>query len=224
MAWVLPPPPYLRVYPDLALYLENNFQNRLQVARLHIKTYTIPRPVILWTCRNSQPCKGCATAPYVVTGLQPGPMLTNPPTLSVAEAAAATGFSRQAVHRAIKDGRLRRFLVRDAAGHCRLMSEAVGAIRSGILRQRIDTAPAAPPSPPAPAPAPAPPANPAQLWADIGTWANALLDLGRWGPPPWPPERWATLDIVLDQAEDLAAEHGPCTPELLAQLEQECES
>jgi hypothetical protein len=31
------------------------------------------------------------------------------------------------------------------------------------------------------------------------------------------------LDIVLDQADDLAAEHGPCTPELLAQLEQECE-
>jgi hypothetical protein len=79
-------------------------------------------------------------------------MPTNPPTLSVAEAAAATGFSRQAIHRAVKDGRLSRFLIRDAAGRCRLMFEAVAQIRGGLIRQRVDTGRPAPPPRPAPEP------------------------------------------------------------------------
>jgi hypothetical protein len=79
-----------------------------------------------YTARIGQPRGGAAGA---------GPPLTNSPTLSVAEAAAATGFSRQAVHRAIKDGRLSRFVIRDAAGLCRLLPEAIGQIRSGLLRR-----------------------------------------------------------------------------------------
>lgn len=148
--------------------------------------------------------------------------MEQPATLSVAEVALATGFSRQAVHRAVRDGRLNRHLVRDSKGQARLMPEAVQAIRSGLLRLRVDSAAGhTPPPPPAPAPAPAP--DPQTLWADIASWANRFVDASAWGPPPWPPEKWATLNAVLDQADDQAAEHGPCTPELLAQLEQEGE-
>jgi hypothetical protein len=148
--------------------------------------------------------------------------MTEARTYSAAEIAAATGFSRQAVHRAVKDGRLARYVLKDGRGHTRLLPEAAAAIRSGLLRLRVDSAAGhTPPPPPPPAPAPAP--DPQTLWADVASWANGLIDATAWGPPPWPPERWATLDIVLDQADDLAAEHGPCTPELLAQLEQECE-
>lgn len=80
----------------------------------------------------------------------------------------------------------------------------------------------APPPPPAPAPGPEYQAgNPADLWADNASWANQLLDVKRWSPPPWPADRWATLDAVLDQADDLAAEHGAYTPELMARLQAE---
>jgi len=147
-------------------------------------------------------------------------MLTNPPTLSVAEAAAATGFSRQAVHRAIKDGRLRRFLVRDAAGHCRLMSEAVGAIRSGILRQRIDTAPAAPPPPSAPEPEDD---QEGPSWELVASWGNQLIDRRAFGLAPWSSTLWVSLSSVLDLAYEQATERGPCTPEALAAFEAEAE-
>jgi hypothetical protein len=147
-------------------------------------------------------------------------MLTDPPTLSVAEAAAATGFTRQAIHRAVKDGRLSRFLIRDAAGHCRLMPEAVGHIRGGLLRQRIDTAPPAPAAPP---PAPEPAADEVFSWADVADWGNAGLCCEAFGAPPWPADRWATLAVVLDQSCALAAEQGPCTPEALAALRAEAD-
>jgi hypothetical protein len=146
-------------------------------------------------------------------------MLTDPPTLSVAEAAAACGFSRQAVHRAIKDGRLSRFLIRDSAGRARLMPEAVGAIRSGLLRQRIDTARPAPP-PPAPEPA----ADEVFSWADVASWGNALIDRAAFGLVPWSSTLWVSLSNVLDMACALAAERGPCTPRALAAFEAEAES
>jgi hypothetical protein len=63
--------------------------------------------------------------------------------------------------------------------------------------------------------------NPAELWADNASWANALLDAAQWGPPPWSADQWATLDAVLDLADDLAAEHGAYTPELMAMLQAE---
>jgi hypothetical protein len=148
-------------------------------------------------------------------------MLTNPPTLSVAEAAAATGFSRQAIHRAVKDGRLSRFLIRDAAGHCRLLPEAVGQIRSGLLRQRIDTArpaPPPPPPPPPPAPEPEPGDEDGVRGSAWGPWANELLDLPQWGPPPWPAYLWVTLSIVIDEAVECVGKYGLLTPESLAQF------
>jgi hypothetical protein len=149
-------------------------------------------------------------------------MLTNPPTLSVAEAAAACGFTRQAVHRAIKDGRLSRFLIRDSAGHARLQPEAVGAIRSGLLRQRIDTArPAPPPPPPAPEPEAAPEGP---TWEQVASWGNQLIDRAAFGLAPWSSTLWVSLSNVLDLAYEQAAERGRCTPEALAAFEAEAES
>ena len=126
--------------------------------------------------------------------------MEGPETLSVAEAAAASGFTRQALYRAIKDGRLTRWLIRDARGCARLVPEAVRAIRSGgVLTLRVDTAAPAP----SPAPAPAPP-----NWDVMAPWANSLLSPEHWGPPPWPACRWATLETVIREAEELAVAHG----------------
>ena len=144
--------------------------------------------------------------------------MNNPPTLSVSEAAAATGFTSQAVYRAIRDGRLSRYLLRDGAGRARLMPEAVEAIRRGLLRQRVDTAP---PPPPAPEPEPEPEPIAAEIWGD---WANALLDLTQWAPPPWSGTRWASLAITADQAYGLAEQYGPCTTETLAMFEADAEA
>jgi hypothetical protein len=140
--------------------------------------------------------------------------MEGPAGLSVAEAATASGFTRQAIYRAIKDGRLGRWLIRDSSGHARLVPEAVKAIRSGVLMPRVDTAAPAPP----PAPAPAPP-----NWDMMAPWANALLDSSQWGPPPWLACRWATLEIVSGEAEELFLEHGEFTAEKFAALEDEGE-
>jgi hypothetical protein len=140
-----------------------------------------------------------------------------PRTLSVAEAAAATGYARQSIYRAIRDGRLNRHLVRDSKGQARLMPEALTAIRSGLLRLRADSAAGhTPPPPPAPAPAPAP----GEVWANIASWANQLLDTASWGPPPWTGDQWSTLAAVLEEADDLEAEHGAYRPGVLEQLER----
>ncbi len=140
-------------------------------------------------------------------------------TLTVAEVASATGYSRVAVHRAIRDQRMGRWLIRDQRGRARLIAEVVDAIRRGaVLRVRADTRrPAAPPPPPPP------PAGDgdgdglsATVWAP---WANELLDADQWSPPPWDPTQWASLAVVLDQAADLATEHGPLTADALTRWE-----
>jgi hypothetical protein len=136
----------------------------------------------------------------------------------VAEAAAATGYARQSIYRAIRDGRLNRHLVRDSKGQARLMPEALTAIRSGLLRLRADSAAGQTP-PPASAPAPAP-APAADVWANIASWANQLLDIASWGAPPWTGEQWSTLAAILEQADDLECEHGAYRAGV---LEQECE-
>ena len=136
-----------------------------------------------------------------------------PPTVSVADAAAATGFTRQAIYRAVRDGRLARFLVRDRAGHARLMVEALAAIRSGVLRLRADSGAGREPVAPSPAAAP-----PATVWAP---WANALIDPELLSSPPWDSTLWWSLSIAIDEAIELAAEHGPLTPEALARWEKE---
>ena len=140
-------------------------------------------------------------------------MPPDPPTLSVAETAAATGFTRQAVHRAVKEGRLSRYLIRDPQGRARLMPEAVSAIRRGLLRQRIDTAR---PAPPPPEPAAEPPS-----WDEVAGWANALINRSAFGPAPWSAMLWASLSNVIEMADELAADHGPATPEALARFEAE---
>jgi hypothetical protein len=145
--------------------------------------------------------------------------MEEPATVSVAEAALATGFTRQSIYRAIRDGRLNRHLVRDSKGQARLMPEALTAIRSGLLRLRADSAAGHTPTT-APAPAPAPAPDPQTLWANIATWANELLDTASWGPPPWTGDQWSTLAVVLEQADDLEAEHGAYRAGV---LEQECE-
>jgi len=149
-------------------------------------------------------------------------MPANPPTLSVAEAAAATGFTRQAIHRAVKDGRLSRFLIRDAAGHCRLMPEAVGAIRGGLLRQRVDTARPAPAPPPTPEPEPDAAAE-GPTWEEVASWGNALIDRRAFGLAPGSSTLWVSLSNVLDLAYEQATERGRCTPEALAAFELEGE-
>lgn len=130
-----------------------------------------------------------------------------PTTLAVAEVALDTGFTRQSVYRAIKDGRLSRWLVRDEKGHARLVPEAVTAIRSGgVLTLRVDTAP------PAPSPAPTPPG-----WDVMAPWANAMLASDQWGPPPWPADRWTTLEAVIREA----MERGCATHDAVLALSEE---
>ena len=130
----------------------------------------------------------------------------------MAEAAAATGYARQSIYRAIRDGRLNRHLVRDSKGQARLMPEALTAIRSGLLRLRADSAAGH-----VPGPAPAPPAD---VWANIASWGNALLDAASWGPPPWTGDQWSTLAAILEEADDLECEHGAYRAGVLEQLEQ----
>jgi len=136
-------------------------------------------------------------------------------TLSVAEVSALTGFSRMTIYRAVRDGRLNRWLTRDDKGQVRLLPDAAVAIRRGVIRRRID-------SQPKPAPVPEPQAeNPVNPWVDIASWANQLIDVDQWGPPPWPADKWATLEFVLDMADNLAAEHGSYTAEVFARLQAE---
>lgn len=138
--------------------------------------------------------------------------MKEPATLSVSEAAAGSGFSRQAIYRAIRDGRLNRYLVRDSRGQARLMPEALQAIRSGLLRLRADSAAG---HTPAAVPAPSP-----EVWAP---WANALLDCSQWGPPPWEPTRWRTLEVVISEAQALHQQLGAFDAETWAELVAEGE-
>jgi len=130
-------------------------------------------------------------------------------TFSVAEIARATGFSRQSIHRAIRDGRLSRYLIRDQAGRARLMPEAAAAIRAGVIRPRVDTK--------------KPTTLPAPNWATIASWANRVLDGPTWSPPPWRGDLWSSLQFALETGTELAAKHGPCTDELWRQLFPEVE-
>ena len=104
----------------------------------------------------------------------------------MAEVATLTGFARQTVYRAIKDGRLNRWLIRDAEGQARLVPDGVTAIRRGVIRPRIDSQPR---PAPAPAPAPEPPADdPGEFWSRYGRIAG----------PDEPP-------LTEDEAEENAA-------------------
>jgi hypothetical protein len=47
---------------------------------------------------------------------------------------------------------------------------------------------------------------PTPNWERIAELANASLDCSAWGPPPWPADRWVTLQVVLELAIDEAAD------------------
>lgn len=57
---------------------------------------------------------------------------------------------------------------------------------------------------------------------DVANWANALLDLERWGPPPWTASRWVTLWDVIETAAELAAQ-WPYSAERMQQWGDELE-
>ena len=145
-------------------------------------------------------------------------------SFSVAEVATLTGFARQSIYRAIKDGRLNRWLIRDAEGQARLSPDGVTAIRRGAIRPRIDSQPR-----PTPAPVPEPQADePDEFWSRYGRIAGpdepplsedeaeehtALIVWHLWGPPDskrppadrfrfwlWDIETWAS-----DAREDVAS-------------------
>jgi hypothetical protein len=138
--------------------------------------------------------------------------MKEPATLSVAEVALATGFSRQAVHRAVRDGRLNRHLIRDAKGRARLVPEAVTAIRSGLLRLRADSAAGHTPAPP-----PARDEDETPLAAELAFW----VEHGRIADPEAPPlstdafwgEVAAMLSGLMDEQYD-----GATVRELAYQL------
>lgn len=96
-------------------------------------------------------------------------------SFSVAEAATLTGFARQTIYRAVRDGRLNRWLIRDDKGQARLSPDGVTAIRCGVIRSRVDSKPRPEPAPaPTPAPEPEPPADepdPA-FWSEWGRIAE----------------------------------------------------
>jgi hypothetical protein len=48
-------------------------------------------------------------------------------------------------------------------------------------------------------------------WVKISEAANAMLDCNAWGPPPWAADRWETLAVVLQLAQEAAA-GGCCCP------------
>jgi len=47
-------------------------------------------------------------------------------------------------------------------------------------------------------------AMPTPDWEAIAALANSYLDCSTWGPPPWPADRWSTLRVVLELAQEAA--------------------
>jgi len=43
-------------------------------------------------------------------------------------------------------------------------------------------------------------------WALVAELANGSLDCSAWGPPPWSADQWATLSVVLELAQEAAAD------------------
>jgi AcrR family transcriptional regulator len=138
----------------------------------------------------------------------------DPGGYSISEISRASGVSRTTLYRAIADGRLNPYLVRNEAGQLRLLATVLDAIRGGLIRPRIDSPWVKPEGKPKP---------PVLTHELVAGWANGLIDPDLWGPPPWPGERWHTLLVTWNQAMDLATEHGKFDAELWAQLEAEAD-
>ena len=102
--------------------------------------------------------------------------------ITVQQAATALGVSAASVYKALKVGRLP---VRKAGKRLMIERDDLSARWHGSSQRRMVV-----------------PAEPGPDWAAIATTANAYLDCSAWGPPPWPPDRWATLAMVISLAED----------------------
>lgn len=109
-------------------------------------------------------------------------------TISKAELARRLGVSRAAVTLAAKDGRLERALMADGRLDADLAVELFRATSSRVVEL--------------------PEPDPVQ-------WANALLDLPEWGPPPWTLKQWISLRDVFEHACELAAEGRIYSPAAL---------
>lgn len=130
---------------------------------------------------------------------------------TISEVSRASGVSRMTLYRAIKDGRLNRYLARNAGGAYRLTGEVMDFIRGGGIRARIDSPWVQTKGELRPPLAEVKAAPPDVL---VTEWANALL-ADTFGPPPWPPHLWSTLRWAWDEASELAALHGAFDPAVL---------
>ena len=143
--------------------------------------------------------------------------------LTISEAAAHLGYrSRTVIYRLLRDGLLRDYAAgRDGrsqlleshpVGRCPLRdhvaaclqlrhdsplghrADPVAAMSDAELARHTDQVMAGLDA------APLPP------WERIAELANASLDCKSWGPPPWPADRWATLQVVFEMAQEAAAD------------------
>lgn len=96
-----------------------------------------------------------------------------------AELSRRLGVSRAAITLAIKDGRLEPALLADG----KLDAEQGVELFKATSRRMVEL-----PEP------------------DAAEWANALLDLECWGPPPWSLSQWISLRDVFQFGCELAAE------------------
>lgn len=102
--------------------------------------------------------------------------------ISVQQAAATLGVSAASVYKALRVGRLP---PRRVGNRLMVEREGLSARWHGSSQRRAVV-----------------PAEPGPNWAAIAQQANAYLDCGAWGPPPWPADRWATLAMVISLAEE----------------------
>lgn len=115
------------------------------------------------------------------------------PAITRAELSRRLGVSRAAVTLAIKDGRLEPALLPDGKVDAAL---GVELFRATSRRAVVEELPV----------------------ADAAAWANALLDVECWGPPPWSRAQWVDLAHVLEFATALAAEGRVYSPAALHAL------
>lgn len=121
--------------------------------------------------------------------------------LNTSEAAAHLGYrTRTTLQRLLRDGHLDRYRVPGGGRQVLLETEPPGlpSLREQVqaLVQIRHTSPLWRREQPA--------AEVTPDWERIAEAANAFLDCGAWGPPPWPAGRWATLAMVISLAEENA--------------------
>ena len=107
--------------------------------------------------------------------------------VTVKEAAMLLGVSEQAVHAACRRGRIRF----ETIGGVRVLQRDGLAARWHGSSQRRRVVPQS--------------AAPGPDWPAIAERANEMLDCAAWGAPPWPSDRWATLQMVISLAREAVA-------------------